>query len=195
MMNNDEEEEVPMTRYIIQDNHFSLDDKFVVTDESGNVQYTVDSTFLAIGDKLVLNDADGKALMKIREETLHFRPTYNIYSARRDLHEMQLASIQRTGTPWNRKLEIFTPNGEYIIERKGGIFSHEFVLTKDGVIVAMVSKDSSPKTTVYRLDVAGNREEYRAFLVALVIVLSCVQRLPSSPGTPTSPPDFTQISV
>lgn len=166
------------TRYIIQNKHFTLNEKFVITDDLGIVHYTVDATLFALGDKLVLYDQDGNELIKIRQENLHLHPTYNIYSVRRDAEEMQLASIKRTGAPWNHKLEISASNGEYLMEKKGGVLSHEFLLTKDGDIVAMVSKSTSTSTSVYWIDIASNREEYRAFLIALIIVLSCVQRLP-----------------
>jgi uncharacterized protein YxjI len=169
------------TRYVIQDKHFSLDDKFVITDNEGDVHYKVDSTLFATGDKLILYDAQGNELIKIRQEYLHIHPTYYIYSVRRGVDEMQLASIKRTGAPWNHRLEITTTNGEYLMEKKGGVFSHEFILTKDGVLVAIVSKDASPSRSVYFVDIATDRDEYRAFLVALVIVLSCAQRLPGNP--------------
>jgi uncharacterized protein YxjI len=168
------------TRYIIQDKHFALNDKFVITDDSGTVHYTVDSTLFSMGDKLILYDHFGNELIKIRQENLHLHPTYNIYSVRRDTDEMHLASIKRTGAPWNHKLEISATNGEYLMERKDGILSHEFILTKDGVIVAIVTKDTAPSTSIYWVDIAGDREEYRAFLMAMVIVLSCAQFLPGN---------------
>jgi len=169
------------TRYIIQDKHFALNDKFVITDDSGTIHYTVDSTLFAMGDKLVLYDHFGNELIKIRQENLHLHPTYNIYSVRRDTDEMQLATIKRTGAFWNHKLEINAVNGEYLMEKKGGVLSHEFILTKDGAIVAIVAQDTAPSTSVYWVDIASDREEYRAFLMAMVIVLSCAQRLPGNP--------------
>lgn len=169
------------TRYIIQDKHFVSNEKFVITDDSNNVHDTVDSTLFALDDKLVLYDSDGKELIKIRQENLHIRPTYNIYSIRRDADEMQLASVKRTGTPWNHKLEISSVNGEYIMKKKGGALSHDFLLTSNGDIVAIVSKASSTKASVYWVDIASTRKDYRAFLMALAIVLSCAQRLPGNP--------------
>ena len=169
------------TRYIIQEKHFSLDDKFVITDDTGTVHFKVDSTLFAMGDKLILSDADGNELIKIRQENLHLHQTYNIYSIRRDADEMQLASIKRTGLPGQHKLEINAVNGEYLMEKRGGAFCHEFTLTKDGDVVAIVTKDASASKSIYWVDVSSDREEYHALIVALVIVLSCVQRLPGNP--------------
>jgi len=176
-----EKESKKPTRYAIQDKHFALNDKFVITDDSGIVHYTVDSTLFAFGDKLLLYDRYGNELIKIRQENLHLHQIYNIYSVRRDVDEMQLASIKQTGAPWHHKLEINATNGKYVMEKKGGVLSHEFILTKDGVIVAIVAKDASLSTSVYWVDVASDREDYRAFILAMVIVLSCAQRLPGNP--------------
>ena len=177
------ENEAKPIRYVIQDKHFALNDKFVISDESGQICYRVDSTLFSAGEKLILSDADGNELIKIRQEILHLHPTYIIDSIRHDVDEMQLASIKRTGAPWNHKLEINAKNGEYRMEKKDGIFSHEFILKKEEAIVAIVTKDPSPLTSVYYVDVASDREEYRAFLVSMVIVLACAQRLPSNPLT------------
>jgi uncharacterized protein YxjI len=168
------------TRYIIEDRHFSLNDKFVISDDSGLIHYKVDATLFTPGDKLILYDSLGDELIKIRQENLHLHPTYNIYSIRRDADEMQLASIKRTGAPWNHKLEITATNGEYQMEKYGGLLSHEFILKKDQQIVATVTKGTSILESVYWVDIADDRDKYRAFLMSMVIVLSCVKRLPGN---------------
>jgi hypothetical protein len=53
----------------------------------------------------------------------------------------------------------------------GGVFSHEFTLTED----------VSPSKSVYWVDIFNSRQEYHAFIMAMVIVLSCAQRLPGNP--------------
>src|SRR5579871_3364355 len=118
-------------KYIIQQKHFSLNDKFVITDEFDNIRYTADSTLLTMGDKLLLYDSNGYELIKICKEYLHLHPIYNIYSTRRDVDEMRLASIKRTGTPWHHKLKIDSVDGKYLIEKNGKISSHEFTLKKN----------------------------------------------------------------
>lgn len=172
---------VKPTRYVIQEKHFSLNDKFVITDELGEVQFTVDSKLFSMGDKLRLYDASGKELIKIHQENLHLHPTYTIDSVRQDADEMQLASIKRTGLPGNHKLEIHAVNGEYLMKKDNGILSHDFTLTKDGEVVAIVSKDTSPLKCVYWVEISSDRDEYRALIMAMVIVLSCVSRLPGAP--------------
>jgi uncharacterized protein YxjI len=173
--------EVKPTRYIIQEKHFSLDDKFIITNEAGKIHYTVDSKRFTIGDKLRLYDASGNELIAIRQENLHLHSTYIIYSVRQDVDEMELASIKRTGSFLHHQLEIHAVNGEYLMKKNGGALSHEFTLTKDGEIIAVVTKDSSILKSVFWLDISDDRDEYRALVMAMVIVLSCVSRLPGAP--------------
>ncbi|UJR20785.1 hypothetical protein I4U23_023898 [Adineta vaga] len=168
-------------RYVIQDKHFSSDDKYVITDEAGNIHYKVDSTLFILGDKLILSDAAGTEIIQIRQENLHFHQTYNIFSIRRDEQETRLASIKRTGLPGQHKLEISAVNGNYIMEKRGSIFSQEFTLKKDDNIIAIVTKDTAPSKNTFWVDISNSAEELHAFILALVIVLSCAQRLPGNP--------------
>jgi uncharacterized protein YxjI len=169
------------TRYLIQEKYLSLDKRFTITDDTGVVHYKVNSTFFAMGDKLCISDANGNELIRIRQENLHFHLTYNIFSIRSGATERQVASIKRTGPLWQHKLKINSDDGEYIIEKQGGLSSNEFILTKDNLVVAIATKDSSPTKCLYWVDIIDNREEDHAFLLAMIIVLACAQRLPGNP--------------
>lgn len=169
------------TRYVIEDKHFASDEKFVIADEQGNVHYRVDSTLFVLGDKLVVYDAAGTELIRIRQEMPHIHPTYNIFSVRPDADEMRLASVKRTGLLGQQRLEISAVNGEYLMEKQGGLLSHEFTLKKDGNVVAVVTKDTALSKSTYWVDMSASDDEYRPFILALVIVLSCAQRLPGNP--------------
>lgn len=168
------------SRYVIEDKHFALNNKFVITDESGGVYYTVDSTLFPKGN-LTIYDATEKPVIRIRRQSLHLHAVYDIFSVVSDTEDVELASVKSTGAPWNHKLDISSTNGEYFMEKRVGTSDHEFVLKQNGDIVALVTKDTSPSKSTYWIDIAHDRSEYRAFLIALVIVLSCVQRLPGNP--------------
>jgi uncharacterized protein YxjI len=180
------------TRYLIQEKHLSLDDRFIITDDSGVILYKVNSTFFAMGDKLLISDASGNELIRIRQENLHLRLTYKVFSIRSDGSEYEIGSIKRTGPLWHHKLEISSDNGEYILKKKGGLASHDFTITKDENVVAIATKDVSPTKSLYWVDVIDQKEEQHAFLLAVVIVLSCAQRLP---GHPISKHHTTEINV
>jgi uncharacterized protein YxjI len=168
-------------RYLICEKHLSLDNRFKITDESGMVHYNVNSTFFAMGDKLSIADANGNELIRIRQDNLHLHLTYKIFSIRSGNNEHQIATIKRTGPLWQHKLEIQSDIGEFIMRKKGGISSDEFILTKGDKIIAIVMKDASPTKILYWIDIIDNQEEDHAFVLAIVIVLACAQRLPGNP--------------
>jgi len=168
------------TRYLIREKHLSSNNKFIITDDSGVVHYKVDSTFFAIGAKLLISDANGNELIRIRQDNLHFHLTYKIFSINSGTNECEIASIKRTGPLWQHKLEISSITGEYIMQKKGGVSSNEFTLTKDENVVANVTKDASPTKSLYWVDIIDNREENHAFVLSMVIILSCAQRLPGN---------------
>jgi len=171
----------PPTCYLIQEKHLSLHNRFTITDNSGVVHYKVNSTFFAMGNKLLFSDADGNALMKIRQDKLHLHLRYKIFSIHSGVIEREIASIKRIGPLRQHKLEISSSNGEYILQRKGGVSSNEFTLTKDDDIVAIATKDVSPTKSLYWVDIIDSREDNHAFVLAMIIVLACAQRLPSNP--------------
>ena len=175
--------ETPMqsTRYLIREKHLSLDNRFTITDESGAVHYKANSTFFAMGDKLLITDANGNELFRIRQDNLHLHLTYKVFSIRSGDIERQIATIRRTGPLWQHILEIKSDLGEFTMQRKGGMSSDEYTLTKDGHIVAIVTKDASPTKSLYWTDIIDIQEEDRGFVLAIVIVLACAQRLPVNP--------------
>ncbi|CAF0715981.1 unnamed protein product [Adineta steineri] len=169
------------TRYLIQEKHLSLDNRFTITDDAGNIHYKVHSLFFAMGDKLIISDANGNELMKIRQDSLHFHLTYKLISTHSGATARQIASIKRTGPLWQHKLEIDSSNGKYILQKQGGVSSDDFTLTKDDVTIAVVARDASPMKNLYWVDIIDSKEQDHTFILAIVIVLSCAQRLPVNP--------------
>jgi len=150
--------------YTIKRRPLSHEQKFVIYDERDLCLYTFKSTYLAIGDKLaMIEEATGKKVMTIREQLGHFH-TFNIYG------DGQLGSIQRMGPPWNRRLMITSVFGAYEINRQG--VSHEYILTKDGQIVAKIKKKVLAET--YLVDVVEDLSDNEiTFVLAMIIVLWC----------------------
>lgn len=169
------------TRYLIQERFLSLDNRFTITDEAGLVRYRVTSSFFAMGDKLRISNADGKELMKVRQDTLHLHLTYKIYSTSTGETEREIASIKRTGAMWQHKLQISSIHGDYVMEKTGGAASNEFQLLKDDRTVASITKDPVPAKSLYWVDITDSDEHDHVLILALVIVLSCAQRLPVNP--------------
>ena len=173
------EEQILSTRYLIQEKYLSLQNRFTITDNAGTIRYTGNASFFTMGDKVQIFDANGNEMMKIRQDSLHLHMTYRIFSTYAGATERQIALIKRTGPLWEHKLQINCVHGDYKIERrKDGPSSDEFVITKDGDTVAHVTKDASPTKTFYWVDIVDSKEQNHILLLAMVIVLSCAQRIP-----------------
>ncbi|CAF3520194.1 unnamed protein product [Rotaria socialis] len=169
------------TRYLIEEKRLSLDHRFTITDNTGNIHYKGSSTFFAIGDKLLLCDENGKELIRIRQENFHFHLTYKLFIVRTPGIEHQIAFIKRTGPMWHHILEIRSNNGEYKLYRTGNLASKEYTLIKNNNIIAIITKDASATKNFYWVDILDGNGEDHVFILALVIVSSSAQRLLSSP--------------
>lgn len=175
------ESSVQPTRYLIQEKHFSLDERFRVTDDLGIVRYKVNSIFFAMGDKLLISDANGNELLRIRQENLHVRLTYKIFSCRIGTPVRQIATMKRTGPLWQHILEIQSEMGDFSLKKKDGPSSNEYILMKNGDVIATATKDTSPMKNLYWIEILDDQQNDHAFILAMFIVLSCAQRLPGNP--------------
>ncbi|CAF1533841.1 unnamed protein product [Rotaria magnacalcarata] len=169
------------TRYLIEEKHLSLDHRFTITDNTGNIHYKGISTFFAIGDKLLLCDENGNELIRIRQENFHLHLTYKLFIVRTPGIEHQIAFIKRTGPMWHHILEISSNNGEYKVYRTGNLTSKEYTLIKNNNVIAIITKDASATKNFYWVDILDGNGQDHVFILALVIVLSSAQRLLSSP--------------
>lgn len=167
-------------RYLVEDKNLSLDSRFTITDDSGNVRYKCSSRFLPVRNKLLLADEFGNELIRIRQENLHFHLTYKLFSVSSNGTENEIASVKRTGPLWQHKLDINSIYGSYALAKKQGVSSNEYILTKDGNPVVGIAKDASPTKNFYWVTVIDDTEDH-TFLLAIVIILASAQRLPGNP--------------
>uniref|UniRef100_A0AC34FVZ2 LURP-one-related family protein n=1 Tax=Panagrolaimus sp. ES5 TaxID=591445 RepID=A0AC34FVZ2_9BILA len=136
---------------------------FSIKDESGQKVYKVQSKRLTINDKLVLQDAAGNPLMKIRQENF---PRYSIYSADTD---QEIAVVKKMFSFLHPKFAIESIYGEYIL-KSPEIMSRSFTLEKNETIVATVSKELATFTDCYGIEIIDDNED-SAFILALAIVI------------------------
>jgi uncharacterized protein YxjI len=109
--------------------------------------------------------------MKIQQELLHLHPTFNILSARNGESDRQLAVVKKKFSFLHQKFNIDSIYGQYSLEGLD-IFAHSFTLTKNGRVVATVSKKFFSLSDSYGVEIAGDEDQ--AFILALVIVLDQV---------------------
>ncbi|CAF0932105.1 unnamed protein product [Rotaria sordida] len=159
---------VTVYRYQIREKIFSLGDNFKIKDELGRDVFTVRSKIFSFGNKLILEDMAGNGLLKIHQEIFHLHPTYNILSARDGDSDRPLANIKKKFSFLHQKFDIQSAYGQYAIEGLD-IFAHSFVLTKQGQVVATISKAFFSLADTYGVEIAANEDQI--FILALVIVI------------------------
>ena len=149
-------------KFNIRENLCSRGD-FSIKDESGQDVYKVQSKCLTINDKLVLKDAAGNPLMKIRQENF---PRYLIYSAETD---QEIAVVKKMFSFLHPKFVVESIYGEYVL-KSPEIMSRSFTLEKNEAIVANINKALATFTDSYGIEIIDDNED-SAFILALVIVI------------------------
>ncbi len=97
--------------------------------------------------------------------------TYSILSARESDSDRQLAVVQRKFSLLPEKFSIDSVYGEYYIEGLD-IRDRSFVITKQGRIVATISKKFFSLADAYGVEVAANEDQ--SFILALAIIIDQV---------------------
>lgn len=149
-------------RYLVRQKVFSLSDSYTIKDEDNFDRFSVKSEFFTLGRKLRLYDTQGEELVYIQQQLFKLLPTYHIY-----LKDNYAASVRKEFTFLKAKFTIEAARDKYSIE--GDIFSHEFLLMKNGNQIGRVSKEWFAFSDAYGVEIDDKEEQ--AFILAIVIVL------------------------
>ena len=122
--------------------------------------------FLSIGHKLNIEDLNGNSIYYIEQKLFRFLPEYYIY----DSKDTQVAKVKKQFTFFKPKFEIESNYGDY--ELNGNILDHNFEITKNNSICAVISKKWFSLSCTYGIDI--NENEDHAFILSLIIVLDKV---------------------
>ncbi|KPU45889.1 hypothetical protein OXPF_03570 [Oxobacter pfennigii] len=152
-------------KYLIRQKIFSIGDNFTIKDEMENDKFIVKGKVFALGDKLRIYDTSENEVSYIEQKLFKFLPEYNIY-----LYGKHCATVKKKFTFLTHKFDIDSSMGEYKVE--GDFFGFEFNITKDGNVVASVSKKFFSFSDTYGVDI--DDDENHGFLLALVIVIDQV---------------------
>lgn len=152
-------------RYLIRQRVFSFGDNFTIKDETGQDRYVVQGKVFSLGDKLKIQDLMGNELFYIEQQLFRFLPEYYIYAG-----GQQVASVKKQLTFFTPKFMIDSVYGSYDIE--GDFFGYDFQITKDGRVVAVISKQWFSFSDTYGIDIEDGEDH--AFLLTLAIVIDQV---------------------
>ena len=120
------------------------------------------------GDCFAVDLCVSSGLIKIREEMLHFQPTFRLLSAFPMDYERPLGLVRKQFNFFRQQFVIESIYGVYSLESLD-IFAHRYTLMKNGFMVATVNKQFFSLADSYGVEIVT--EEDHAFVLAVVIVL------------------------
>lgn len=153
-------------KYQVKEKLFSFTDDFIIKNEYNEDVFYVKGKLLSISHKLKLEDMNGNSLNYIEKKLFSFVPKYYIY----DSEGNQIAEVKKQITFFKPEFKIESDYGCY--EINGDILDHDFEITKNNSICAVISKKWFSISCTYGIDI--NENENHAFILSLVLILDKV---------------------
>lgn len=147
---------------------FCFGDDFAIKNEAGEDVYLVDGKACSFGDKLSLQDMNGKELAFIRQKLLSWGPTYEIY------RDGELAAVVKKElfTFFRCSFTVDVP-GPDDLEAQGSFTDMEYTFTRGGATVAEVSKRWFSFSDTYGVDIAEGEDDILILASTVVIDMVC----------------------
>jgi uncharacterized protein YxjI len=155
-------------RYLIREKLFHIVKEADITDETGQPVFRVDTAVLSLHDRLILRDLAGNEVANIQRKIFSFLPTYEITHGGEELAEVR----KQFFTPFGDRFTVDIP-GPHDLELRGDFFEHEFTITRDGTVVATVSKRWLSLSDTYAVDIAPGEND--ALILATVLALDLAE--------------------
>lgn len=155
-------------RYVIREKFFHLGEDSQITDENGNAVYEVDGKVFTLHNTLVMRDMRGQDVATIKRQLIALTPTYTI--DRPGVGEAQVRKhfINLFGDHFT----IDIP-GPHDLEMDGNLFEHDYRITRDGKVVATVSKRWIALTDTYGVETEPGEDD--ALILASVLALDVAE--------------------
>jgi uncharacterized protein YxjI len=157
-------------RYVMRQKLFSIGDDFTIKDSEGREAFYVDGKVLSLGDKLIFKDRQGDEVARVEEKLISIGPTWEISRNGRPY-----ATVKKSIFSFlHCKFSVDVP-GPDDLEARGNLLDHEYTFTKDGRVVAEVSKKWFSWTDSYGVDVTDGEDDVLILACAVVIDMACHQ--------------------
>jgi uncharacterized protein YxjI len=155
-------------RYVMKQKLFCWGDDFTIKTQDGQVVFFVDGKAFSLGDKLSLQDMQGKELAFIRQKLLAWGPTYEI------TRNGALAAVVKKHlfTLFRCKFTVDVP-GPDDLEAEGSFLDMEYTFARAGKTVAEVSKRWFSFTDTYGVDIDGGEDDVLILASTVVIDMIC----------------------
>jgi uncharacterized protein YxjI len=147
-------------RYQMKQKLLSFGDDFTVKDADGSDAYFVDGKAFAIGDKASFQDMQGNELLRIEQKLLSIGKTFHILRDGR-----QVATVHKKPFTFFRDVFDVEDGAAGNLDAEGNFTDHEYRFTRDGQLVAGVSKKIFAFSDTYGVDIVAGEDD--------VLILAC----------------------
>jgi uncharacterized protein YxjI len=155
-------------RYVIREKFFHLGEDSDITDEAGQPVFHVDGKVFTLHHTLVMRDLAGNEVATIRQHLVSLRPTFEVTRGGQELAEIR----KKLFTFFGERLTIDIP-GPDDLDVQGNFLEHEFTVSRQGEVVATVSKRWISLTATYGVDIAPGQDD--VLILASVLALDLVE--------------------
>ena len=155
-------------RYQMKQKVFCLGDDFTIRDEAGHDAFLVDGRAFSFGDKLSLQDMQGRELAFIAQKLLSWGPTYEIYRN----NELFAVIKKANFTFFHCQFSIDVP-GPDDYSAEGDFMDMEYTISRSTGVAATISKRFFAFSDTYGIDIADGEDVVTLLAAAVVIDLCC----------------------
>ncbi|MBN1874808.1 MAG: LURP-one-related family protein [Anaerolineae bacterium] len=152
-------------QYQMKQRFWTVGDKFIIKNESGQAVFQVIGKVFSIRDKLSFRDMQGNELAYIRQKLVSLRKRYQIY---RDGELFADVVKEISFLKDKYTVDIPGPN-DYTV--KGNFWDHEYSFLRRGREIAHVSKRFFSFTDTYGINIQEGEDDVTILATAVVIDL------------------------
>ena len=154
-------------RYVIRERLLRLGEDSDITDEQGQTVYHVDGKVLTLRNTVIVRDISGNEVAKVERQLIALRPTYNISRP----GEESATVRKKLFSPFVDRFTIDIP-GPNDLTVVGSLFEHEYTISRNGQMVATVSKRWLSLTDTYGVDIADGEDDLLILTSVLALDLA-----------------------
>lgn len=147
-------------KFYVKQKILTFKDHFSIVDEKGHDCFKVEEKLFTWGKTLNIYNMDKRLVLTIKEKIISLLPKYYILKDKKEI-----AKISKEITMLRPKYKVSGLNWEV----KGNFTAHEYEITKEKEVIALINKKWISVSDTYVVDVKNSFDNIYAIAVALVI--------------------------
>ena len=154
-------------RYVMQQKLMAVGDDFSIKDETGRDVFYVDGYGFSFGKKLAFQNMRKKRIGMIKQKLFSFRKAFSLQQEHKEV-----AVVSKSLFSFKPRFFVNVPGPEdYDIT--GRLLEFDYKFTKNGKVVASVSKKRISIGDAYIIDIEDNENAFIILSSVVVIDLCC----------------------